>query len=121
MTMGKLTTAKAKSLSKPGMYRADTTLYLNIAPGGSNMLAAFRALRLNMGTDDTVQSTLLDAETWRRITGDVERSGRCVWGLDLGQSYAMSACAAYWPASGRLEALASFPNKPAWRYAGMAG
>jgi len=77
-----------------------------------SMLAAFRALRLNMGTDDTVQSTLLDAGTWRRITGDAERSGKCIWGLDLGQSYAMSACAAYWPASGRLEALASFPNEP---------
>lgn len=33
--MNKLTTAGAKSLSKPGMYRADTTLYLNIAKGGS--------------------------------------------------------------------------------------
>lgn len=76
------------------------------------MLAAFRALRLNTGADDTVQSTLLDAGTWRRITGDVERTGRCAWGLDLGQSYAMSACAAYWPASGRLEALASFPTEP---------
>ena len=77
-----------------------------------SMLAAFRALRLNMGTDDTVQSTLLDAGTWKRISGDVDRSGRCVWGLDLGQSFAMSACAAYWPANGRLEALASFPNGP---------
>ena len=33
--MEKLTTARAKSLSKPGMYRAETTLYLNIAKGGS--------------------------------------------------------------------------------------
>ena len=79
----------------------------------ASMLAQFRALRLNMGTDDTVQSTLLDAGTWRRITGDAERSGRCVWGLDLGQNFAMSGCAAYWPASSRLEALASFPNEPA--------
>ena len=77
-----------------------------------SMLAAFKALRLNMGTSDTMQSTLLDAGTWRRITGDVERSGRCVWGLDLGQNFAMSGCASYWPASGRLEALASFPNDP---------
>ena len=77
-----------------------------------SMLASFRALRLNMGTDDTAQSTLLDAGTWKRITGDVERSGRCVWGLDLGQSEAMSACAAFWPASGRLEVLASFPTVP---------
>ena len=33
--MGKFTTATAKSLAKPGMYRADPTLYLAIAPGGS--------------------------------------------------------------------------------------
>ena len=33
--MTQLTTARAKSLSKPGMYRADPTLYLNIARGGS--------------------------------------------------------------------------------------
>ena len=33
--MEKLTTAGAKSLSKPGMYRAETTLYLNVAKGGS--------------------------------------------------------------------------------------
>ena len=77
-----------------------------------SMLAPFKALRLNMGTDDTTQATLLDAGTWKRITGDAERSGRCVWGLDLGQNFAMSGCAAYWPASGRLEALASFPNEP---------
>lgn len=30
-----LTAAKAKSLSRPGMYRADATLYLRIAPGGT--------------------------------------------------------------------------------------
>ena len=33
--MGKFTTATAKSLAKPGMYRADPTLYLAIAPGES--------------------------------------------------------------------------------------
>ena len=33
--MEKLTTARAKSLSASGMYRADSTLYLNIARGGS--------------------------------------------------------------------------------------
>ena len=78
----------------------------------ASMLASFKALRLNMGTNDTLQSTLLDAGTWKRISGDVDRSGRCVWGLDLGQSEAMAGCAAYWPASGRLEAIASFPNSP---------
>ena len=33
--MGKLTTAKAKSIKKPGRYLADPTLFLNVAPGGS--------------------------------------------------------------------------------------
>ena len=84
-----------------------------------SLLAAFRALRLNMGTDDTVQSTLLDASTWRRITGEASREGRPVWGLDLGQTEAMAACAAYWPATGRLEALASFPNEPSLAERGL--
>ena len=77
-----------------------------------SLLAGFKALRLNLGTDDTAQATLLDAGTWRRITGDAPREGRAVWGLDLGQSEAMAGCAAFWPATGRLEALASFPNEP---------
>ena len=33
--MSRLTAAKAQALKKPGMYRADPTLYLNVAPGGS--------------------------------------------------------------------------------------
>ena len=33
--MERLTTARAKALSKPGMYHADPTLYLNVARGGS--------------------------------------------------------------------------------------
>ena len=33
--MATLTVARAKSLSAPGLYRADPTLYLRIAPGGS--------------------------------------------------------------------------------------
>ena len=33
--MRTLTVAKAKALSEPGLYRADPTLYLRIAPGGS--------------------------------------------------------------------------------------
>ena len=33
--MGRFTTATANSLAKPGMHRADPTLYLAVAPGGS--------------------------------------------------------------------------------------
>ena len=76
--------------------------------------AAFAALRLNAGTADTEIATLLDANTWEGIEGAAERpsDGGAVWGLDLGTSAAMSAVAAYWPATGALEALAAFPWKP---------
>lgn len=77
-----------------------------------SLLAAFRALRLNLGSSDTEQATLLDAGTWERIEGDAERAGPVAWGLDLGTSAAMSAVAAYWPETGRLEAVAAFPTHP---------
>ena len=76
------------------------------------LLPSFRALRLNMGTDDVAVEVLIGSETWARHTGEAPREGRPVWGLDLGQSEAMAAVAAFWPESGRLEALASFPTVP---------
>ena len=64
----------------------------------ASKLAEFQALRLNQGTPDTLQATLLDASTWRRIEApENERRGRWALGLDLGTSAAMSAAAAYWP------------------------
>ena len=42
------------------------------------MMAAFRALRLNQGTSDTVQQMLLDAGVWERIEGEAEQTGRAV-------------------------------------------
>ena len=83
------------------------------------MLAAFRALRLNAGTSDTTQSTLLDAGTWARIEGEADADGRPVWGIDLGTSAAMSAVAAYWPETGRLESLAAFPAEPSLQERGL--
>ena len=74
-------------------------------------LAAWRALRLNAGTDDTSRSVLLDADTWAALESGAPAIGRYVLGLDLGQSAAMSAAVAYWP-GGRLEALAVFPEVP---------
>ena len=76
------------------------------------MLAAFQALRLNLGTSDVMFAALLDSATWEAIEGNVTAEGSGVWGIDLGTSAAMSAIACYWPTSGRLEALASFPNEP---------
>ena len=76
------------------------------------MLPEFDALRLNLGTDDTATTGLLDAETWAGIEGETDRAGPLVWGFDLGTSAAQSAIAAYWPETGRLECLAAFPSHP---------
>ena len=76
------------------------------------LLAQFQALRLNLGVPDTGVATLLDAGLWQTIEGEAERAGPCCWGVDLGTSAAQSAVAAYWPATGALDALAAFPTEP---------
>lgn len=75
------------------------------------MLAAFKALRLNQGVSDVVRASLLGPEVWVEAEADVPREGRCIWGIDLGATAAMSAVAAVWE-SGRLECLGAFPSDP---------
>ncbi len=88
------------------------------AEGDEMAAASFRALRLNQGTPDTAQRLVLEAGTWERIEGDADRVGPFVMGVDLSSGAAMSACAAYWPTSGRLEAFAAFPEVPGLRERG---
>ena len=75
-------------------------------------LAQFKALRLNMGVSDVPQSLLLPADTWARAEGEALPVGPFIVGIDLGGSYAQSAAAAYWPLTGRLDAVAVFPAIP---------
>ncbi|MDE0456254.1 MAG: terminase large subunit [Chromatiales bacterium] len=82
-------------------------------------LASFIALRLNGGVSDIEVASLLDAGTWERIEGEAGIEGRPVWGVDLGTSAAMSAVAAYWPASGRLETVGAFPLVPSLEERGL--
>ena len=84
-----------------------------------SLLAAFKALRLNLGIDDTIQSTLLDAGTWAACEGEAERSGPFVLGIDLGGSASMSAAAAYWPDTGAFDAFGCFPREPDLRERGL--
>ena len=87
----------------------------------ASLLPQFRALRLNAGIADVAQSTLIDADTWERVEA-VElptRSGPLVLGVDLGGASAMTAAAAYWPDSGRLEATAWFPSIPSLAERGL--
>ena len=84
-----------------------------------SLLAGFQALRLNTGTSDVLQSTLLDAGVWQAAEGDAERRGPFVLGIDLGGSASMSAAAAYWPTSGRLDCFGVFPREPDLRERGL--
>ena len=83
-------------------------------------LPSFKALRLNMGGSDVLQSYLMEAADWQRIEADVARTGPFILGIDLGTSAAMSAAAGYWPATGRLESLACFPEEPSLAERGLA-
>lgn len=77
-------------------------------------LAAFRALRLNLGTPETdATDELITAEQWRDcLRGETPpMEGAPVWGVDLGGTGAMSAVCAAWP-NGRLDALAMFGGQP---------
>ena len=86
----------------------------NKAKDNPHRLASFRALRLNLGVSDTVENVLLEAEQWLSIEIQTapEPGGAYILGLDLGQSAAMSAAAAYWMDSGVLDAFACFPHNP---------
>ncbi len=88
----------------------------------SGELAAFKALRLNLGVEEVGRQSLLDAGVWESCEVDVlpPAEGPCVWGIDLGSGHAMSAVAAYWPATGRLECLAAFPDNPGLAARGAA-
>lgn len=83
-------------------------------------LAAFKALRLNMGTADVLESLLLPADVWARIEGDADAAGPLILGLDLGGSIAQSAAAAYWPLTGKLDAVSVFPAIPDLQDRGIA-
>ena len=84
-----------------------------------SLLAAFEALRLNLGTEDAAVSVLVSAELWRGIEGAAETAGGAVWGVDLGTTAAQSAIACYWPGTGALAVLAAFPGEPSLAERGL--
>ena len=85
-----------------------------------DLLASFKSLRLNMGTADVVVSWLLQAAVWEGIEGEAAPSGKTVWGVDLGTSAAQSAVSCYWRLTGRLAAVAAFPELPTLGERGLA-
>ena len=59
-----------------------------------------------------MENLLLDAGVWAEIEGSAGQAGPVYFGVDLGATAAQSAVAAYWPRTGRLEAVAAFPGEP---------
>lgn len=94
-----------------------------IARGGS-ALSSFRNLNRNERVSSDDRSVLVTVDEW--LSAEVSpdelppREGECVLGVDLGGSRSMSAAAFYWPATGRLEALGTFPGTPSLADRGAA-
>lgn len=86
-----------------------------IARGGS-ALSSFRNLNRNERVSTEDRSVLVTVDEW--LAAEVApdnlppRSGPSVLGVDLGGSRSMSAAAMYWPDTGRLEAVGTFPAFP---------
>lgn len=86
-----------------------------IARGGS-ALSSFRNLNRNERVSTEDRSVLITVDEW--LTAEVKpdemppREGPCILGVDLGGSRSMSAAALYWPQTGRLEAVGTFPAYP---------
>ena len=101
--------------------RAELRKEMRLAALDGAALASWRALRLNMGVEDCEQTNILvSADTWKSIEGDVPASGKCVWGIDTAEGTAMCGLAAFWPDTGRLDAIACYPSQPSLKERGLA-
>ena len=84
-----------------------------IARGGST-LTSFRLYNRNERVSGETRDLLLTVDEWLACETDdlPPREGGVVIGIDLGGSASMTAAAFYWPESGRLECLGTFPSSP---------
>jgi phage terminase large subunit-like protein len=86
-----------------------------IARGGS-ALASFRNLNRNERVSTESRAVLVTIDEWlsSEVAPDAlpPREGPCILGVDLGGSRSMSAACFYWPDTGRLEAVGTFPAVP---------
>ena len=100
--------------SLPRMHDLKEALRAEAAEAKSDpaALARFRALRLNLGMPDVRREYLIGPDVWAAAEADVPRGGELTFGLDLGSGMSMSAIAACWAETGRLEIMAAFPSTP---------
>ncbi len=81
---------------------------------GGSTLAAWRLFNLNQRVAHETRALLLSFEAWERceVAELPPREGSVIVGIDLGGSMSMSACAFFWPSTGRLECFGAFPSNP---------
>ena len=91
-------------------YMQDEAARVALAPADQG---AFRAYDLNARLNPA-RDSLVDVDQWLRCeTKDLPpRSGPAFLALDLGGSRSMTAAAAYWPDTGRLEGWGAFAQVP---------
>jgi len=84
-----------------------------ISRGGST-LTSFRLYNRNERVSGETRDVLLTVDEWLscEVSELPERKGSVVIGIDLGGSASMTAAAFYWPETGRLECLGTFPSNP---------
>ena len=84
-----------------------------IARGGSS-LSSFRLYNRNERISGETRDLLVTVDEWMacEVTQLPPREGSVVIGIDLGGSASMTAAAFYWPETGRLECLGTFPARP---------
>ncbi|HEY9537585.1 MAG TPA: terminase large subunit [Kiloniellaceae bacterium] len=92
-----------------------------IARGGST-LTSFRLYNRNERVSGETRDLLLTVDEWLSCETAAlpPREGPVVIGIDLGGSASMSAAAYYWPQTGRLEVLGTFPTRPSLLNRGQA-
>jgi phage terminase large subunit-like protein len=92
-----------------------------IARGGST-LSSFRLYNRNERISGEARDLLLTVDEWLvcETADPPPREGQVVIGIDLGGSASMTAAAFYWPETGRLEVLGTFPSRPSLLHRGQA-
>ena len=95
---------------KSERYMADMARRALASPADQR---SFRSHDLNAPVDPG-REMICSLADWRACLTDdpPERDGECVLGFDLGGSASMTALAAIWPRSGRMEAWGAFPAVP---------
>lgn len=92
-----------------------------VAQGG-NALTSFRLYNRNERVSGETRDLLLTVDEWLscEVSELPAREGPLVIGIDLGGSASMSAASFYWPETGRLEAVGTFPCNPSLADRGAA-